>query len=217
MITVLQLDPLVPLGRFAQWLDKNYRIVEIFNKPLPTLDEVRGGLIVLGGRQNAYELAEELCQLLRDAVAADVPVFGICLGHQVLARAFGGEVTVGHKEGEEDGAFEISVNKAGQADPVLGVLGGRAIMPESHHDVVSRIPKGAVLLASSERCEVQAMRIGSALSVQFHPEASPELIGLWRTWSGGLQEEGAAQMQPHDAEVSRSGAALARAFSALVP
>ncbi|WP_293767855.1 type 1 glutamine amidotransferase [uncultured Corynebacterium sp.] len=216
MITVLQPDEEVTLGRFAQWLTVEYRTVELFKDPVPALDEVRGGLIVLGGRIDAYELPDELCQLLRDAVAEDIPVLGICLGHQVLARAFGGEVAVGHAAGDEDGAFEIAVNAAGQADPVIGVLGEGQVMPESHHDVVTTVPQGAVVLASSERCAVQAMRIGSAVSTQFHPEASPEIMGHWRTLTGQSREEGIAEMERVDGEVARGGEAIARAFSEVV-
>lgn len=219
MITVIQPDPKVTVDRFGQWLKAGFRIVELFRNPVPRMEECAGGgIVVLGGTMNAVEGPEwlpALRQLLVDAVDKEIPVLGICLGHQVLATAFGGEVVVGTADAKEDGPYEIRVNDAGQVDPVLRVLGESAIMPESHNDAVTVLPPNAQLLASSERCRVQAMRIGSAVSVQFHPEASPATMARWAEMSGLDGAEMQRRMELADAPPIRAaGQAIAAAFSA---
>lgn len=217
IITVIQPGPKVTIDRFGQFLETDFRIVGLFRDRVPRVEECAGGIVVLGGTMNAVEGSEWLLglrQLLVDAVAKEISVLGICLGHQVLATAFGGEVAVGTADAKEDGPYESRVNDAGQADPVLRVLGESAIMPESHNDAVTVLPPNAQLLASSSPCEVQAMRIGSAVSVQFHPEASPATMARWAEMSGLDGAEMQARMELADAPIRAAGQAIAAAFSA---
>lgn len=209
MITVIQPDPKVTLDRFADWLEEDYEVVP----PTPRLEDCGDKIIVLGGTMNAVEGEEWLPamrELLVRAVRANIPVLGICLGHQILATAFGGEVAVGTVK--EDGAFEVRATPAGRDDPLLRVMGEKSMVAESHNDGVVTLPEGAVLLASSDAC-IQAFRIGSAVGVQFHPEVSPATMGEWATWTGHDREEMQARMEGVDKQVASFGRALAQEFS----
>lgn len=221
--TIIQPDPDVPADRLGRWLSGNrvlVRAIPLWQLPVPDVDSVGDGLIVLGGRMSAHDGAEHawidpLKDLLRDAVEAEIPTLAICLGHQLLAEAFGGEVTVAHPGGGEHGAVEVEWHLGAADDPLLSRLAphGRSMVAESHHDAVTRLPDGSVSLASSRDYPNQAFRVGSALGVQFHPEASPELMGRWAALNGGDARTMRRAMQIHDSEVARTGRLLAQAFS----
>jgi len=222
--TILQPDPHVPVDRFGPWLASNRVLVRartLWNSPMPTADEVGHGVIVLGGRMSAHDQAEHpwidpLKGLLVDLVEADVPVLAICLGHQVLAEAFGGAVRVADPGGGEHGAYEVYWTGMGRQDPLTEriAVNATSLMAESHSDVVTHLPPDATLLASSDRYANQAFRVGSAVGVQFHPEASPELMGRWAELGDGSARDMRRAMQRHDTEVSRNGRLLAQAFGA---
>ena len=219
-IIVIQPDEHVTLDRYGEWFTEfgaEYRTVELFNEEVPSLEDCGDGIVVLGGRMNAVDKTaspwlEPLHDLLSEARDANFPVLGICLGIQIFADCFGGEVTVGAPGMGEEGAFEAVLNDAGQADPILGVLGARKLVAESHNDVVTRLPEGAVLLASSERCPVQALRLGSLVGVQFHPEVSPEQMDYWAVGDGAQPGILLEKMRVVDEEIVDGGRKIARAF-----
>jgi GMP synthase (glutamine-hydrolysing) len=189
---------------------------------------------VLGGNQNAYDderapWMPATRRLLVDAVAADVPVLGICLGHQLLAAALGGRVEVAPPPGRESGVVPVMWRPEAREDPVLGAavaagtpdvapageLGG-ALVPSMHADAVVELPADGRWLAFSTQYPFQAMRVGSALGVQFHPEASPELLARWAESAGEDAAAVLAQARAHDAHVAPVGRAIAQAFAAQV-
>ncbi len=146
--------------------------------PLPAHEEVAGA-VVMGGPMNVDEverfpaLAAER-EWLAAAVERRMPVLGICLGAQLLARALGAEVRAG--EGPEIGFAPVEVGDPG--DPLLGGLAPSAEVLHWHGDVFD-LPEGAQHLASSERTECQAFRVGNAWGVLFHPEADLALVEAW--------------------------------------
>lgn len=219
-ITILQPDPIVPPQRLAGWLADAAAattLVDITSEPVPTLAECGDGIILLGGRADALDHAAspwipQVHRLLRDARAAHVPVLGICLGHQIAADCFGGEVSVGLAPQDEEGATRITLTDAGLADPVLNVLGPSPVVAQSHHDAVTKLPPGATLLASGGRCPIQAMRLGSILTVQFHPEVTPAVAGDWAARSGHDGNEIASELSLFDASLQRDGRALITSF-----
>ncbi len=221
-ITVLELDPIGPLDRFEPWLRQAGVEVEVVAVPVagvPTPDALGDGLVVLGGRMDAHAEAEhpwlaDVKRLLAHATSAELPVLGICLGHQVLAVTLGGEVAVGHPTGHEHGPVALTWTDAAASDPVLGEASRLGcVQPLSHHDVVTTAPPGAVILARSEAVAIEAFRVGSALGVQFHPEVSPERMGLWHARTGGDEAARRAEMEAVDAEVRAVGTAVARGFA----
>lgn len=221
--TIVQPDPHVPADRFGTWLASNrvlVRAVPLWQRPVPELDSLGDGLIVLGGQMSAHDYDEHpwiqpLKELMVAAVDAGMPTLAICLGHQLLAEAFGGEVTVAHPGGGEHGAYQVSWHGAALADPLLGRLAenGRSLFAASHSDAVTRLPSGATELASTETYPHQAFRVGSAVGVQFHPEASPELMGRWAALGGEDGRDMRRAMNAQDTEVSRNGRLLAQSFS----
>jgi GMP synthase (glutamine-hydrolysing) len=147
-------------------------------QPLPAHDEVAGA-VFMGGPMNVDEvdrfpaLAAER-EWLAEAVARGMPVLGICLGAQLLARALGAEVRPG--AAPEIGFAPVEVTDPG--DPLLGGLAPRTEVLHWHGDVFD-LPEGAEQLASSERTGCQAFRAGNAWGVLFHPEADCALVEAW--------------------------------------
>jgi GMP synthase (glutamine-hydrolysing) len=221
-VTIIQPDPYVPVDRFGPWLASNrvlVRAVPLWQRDVPAVEDLGDGLIVLGGRMSAHDAADHpwippLKELMAAAVDADLPMLAICLGHQLLAEAFGGEVEVAHAGGGEHGAIPVGWAEGASADPLLSRLAESrpSLVAQSHSDAVTRLPDGATSLATSDRYPNQAFRIGSAVGVQFHPEASPELMGRWAELDGADGRTMRRTMQAHDTEISRNGRLLAQAF-----
>ena len=146
--------------------------------PLLAHDEVAGA-VVMGGPMNVDEverfpaLAAER-EWLAGAVERGMPVLGICLGAQLLARALGAEVRAG--ETPEIGFAPVEVSAPD--DPLLGGLAPSTEVLHWHGDVFD-LPAGAEHLASSERTACQAFRAGNAWGVLFHPEADFALVEAW--------------------------------------
>ena len=98
---------------------------------------------------------------------------------------------------------------------VVGALSGEVVVAQSHHDVVVRLPEGAVELARTARYGNQAFRLGSSWGVQFHPEATPELIEDWSRRSPRRAEVVAEVTAAMDA-ITASGRAVTQAFAQVV-
>jgi GMP synthase-like glutamine amidotransferase len=133
-------------------------------------------VICAGGEYGPKEFDDPIFDVERErmmeALEANVPILGICLGHQLLAYWLGGEVRPGKWE---VGWLPIEVNEAGLSDPVLADLGETFYGFLWHGDEITRLPKEAVLLASSERCPVQVYRLGErpVWGLQFNPQYDP--------------------------------------------
>jgi GMP synthase (glutamine-hydrolysing) len=113
---------------------------------------------------------------LRAAVEASVPTLGICYGHQLLARALGGQVGY-NPRGREVGTVSVELLPDGKADPLLGVMPAVFPVQASHSQSVLVLPEGATPLARSENEENHAFRVGScAWGLQFHPEFSEAVM-----------------------------------------
>jgi len=122
------------------------------------------GVILSGGP--TLERAGNCSQYVKEL---DIPILGICLGHQVMAQAYGGAVRTGAAGGYA--AIEIEII---EENDILKGLGPKTNVWASHADEVSMIPPDFIRLARSRICEVEAMkhRTKPLYGVQWHPEVS---------------------------------------------
>lgn len=141
----------------------------------PNLDDYQG-VISLGGPQHANEShawMDAEVELIKEAHERDLPLVGICLGHQLIARALGGTVDVAEKP--EWGFTKVSLPVPGQTESLLGGMPWDTMQFQSHRDAVIEAPAGAAVIGSSEDCKVQIMKIGHrTLGFQFHLEADTD-------------------------------------------
>lgn len=147
----------------------------------PALDRVRPqGIIVTGSPLSVIERAPWMLELgyeLLRVAARGTPVLGICFGHQLLAKAAGGEVVL-NPRGREIGTVRVRLSEAGRYDPLFAWADAEEIeVQATHMDSVAPLPAGATLLASNENCVAQAFRLSeTAAGVQFHPELWAEAM-----------------------------------------
>ena len=164
--------------------------------PLPAPEEV-DGIVAFGGEQSVVAIADDPlltaeAELLRDAVAAGVPVLGVCLGAQLLAHALGG------------GAAPLPVRMlawtpleplpAAAGDPLFGALPDDAMGLHWNEDGFEP-PPGAVELLRRPGGSGEAFRFGDAAwAVQFHPEVDDAALDGWyRDWPAELESAGVAE------------------------
>jgi GMP synthase-like glutamine amidotransferase len=187
-VLLIENDERDPIGPFGEWL-RAAGLQLVMCRPFagdPVPPDLSGyaGLIAMGGRvsADADDLAPWLPAeraLLAEAVATEVPTLGVCLGHQLLALATGGRVGP-NPLGLEIGAQLIAKRGAAATDPLFGPLPITPDVIQWHRDAVLELPPGAVLLAASPGCEVQAFRVGRlAWGIQFHIETTPAGVRRW--------------------------------------
>jgi GMP synthase (glutamine-hydrolysing) len=147
----------------------------------PSLDGYQG-LVILGGPMNANQvrryphLATEV-HLIEEAVERGMPVLGICLGAQLIAKALGAEVK-GNQQ-KEIGWYDVSPTEKGKNDPLLRHLGKVEKIFQWHGDTFG-VPREAVHLASSPACSNQAFRFrDNVYGLQFHLEVDERMIERW--------------------------------------
>jgi len=200
------------LGTIGDALARNempVQMVDAFSAPsprpspkrrggLPDFDPGRwSGLVVMGGPMNVDEvekypfLAEEVGWLER-AVEAQLPVLGVCLGAQLLAKALGTRVYP--NKIKEIGWYEVELLPAAEDDLLFGGIAkpqadatGKMTVFQWHGDAFE-LPDRAVRLALSEQCENQAFRYGMAYGLQFHLEVTAEIIESWLCEGGNCGE-----------------------------
>ncbi|WP_299996416.1 glutamine amidotransferase [uncultured Cedecea sp.] len=113
---------------------------------------------------------------IRHAFAANMPLFGVCYGHQLMAYALGGTVDY-HPQGREMGCLNISLTQAGIEDSLTGAFPQKFSANLTHLQTVTTLPPGAKVLASSRHDAHQIVRYSDkAVSTQFHPEVTPKII-----------------------------------------
>jgi GMP synthase (glutamine-hydrolysing) len=150
-------------------------------EPLPDRRDLEA-VVVMGGPMGAYDdrehgwLAAEK-RFLRDVVSDGVPVFGVCLGAQLLALSLGGRAYAGPES--EVGVLDVELTGAARDDPVWADLPPRFPTLQWHGDTFD-LPPGAVRMASSPAYPNQAFRYGSAThAVQFHLEVTEAMAAEW--------------------------------------
>ena len=140
--------------------DKNYSFVVILGAPESANDDL------------PYLQAEQ--KLIKKTVDADIPVLGICLGSQLIAKTFGGKVYRGPKK-------EIGFYHDLRIDNNSKLFSGftNPFTVFHWHGDTFDLPEQAVRLVHSENYPNQAFQINSAVGLQFHLEVNAEMVNLW--------------------------------------
>jgi len=144
--------------------------------PQPQLSEFQG-VIVTGSHSMVTACepwSEALLPYISEMQQQKIPVFGICYGHQLIAKALGGEVGF-HPLGPEPGTVDVSLTTAGKKDSLLGLAPTVFPVNVAHSQTVTKLPPGATLLAANSFEPHQAFRLGNIWAVQFHPEFTREI------------------------------------------
>jgi GMP synthase-like glutamine amidotransferase len=168
-------DTIYPLERFASHAPAAY-------PGMPSAPGGYAGLIVMGGPMSAndsreHAFIEETMALIPAFAAARRPVLGVCLGAQVIARTYGGEVY--RMPNLEAGYVEMTLTGAAGEDPVFAGLPSRFNAFHTHYESVRNVA-GATVLASGGASPVQAFRTGERVyGLQFHPEATIDIARDW--------------------------------------
>ncbi|QWW19115.1 type 1 glutamine amidotransferase [Schaalia sp. 19OD2882] len=188
------LSELLPEARLLRAWEQPEALTGLLQAHSAGTSALPGALVVLGGTMDAY--ADEAApwlpatrELMRRCVADDVKVLAICLGHQLLAVATGGEVGVGaaSEKGLTDLWWSADLPEDGPFADLAEAIAGTPYAWGDHADAVTRLPEGACLWATSQTCP-QVFTIGSALGVQFHPEVTEALVIDWLTRGGADAE-----------------------------
>ncbi len=158
----------IPLSQF---IPLNLPDTPIPANPLQGIDAIMIGGAGEYSAHKDYPWMEDLLTLCRDAYDADLPIFGSCWGHQVLARAYGGTV-IYDTERAEFGCGDIQLTEAGLNDQLLKDFPEHFNANLGHHDRVTVLPPGGIELAfnASQRNQAFRMEGKPIYGTQFHSE-----------------------------------------------
>ncbi|MDO1530620.1 glutamine amidotransferase [Fulvimonas sp. R45] len=172
-------------GDFPHWfrigarLSRLVQVVDVAaGEALPPPRAVAGALIT-GSAAMVTERAgwsERTAGWIRDAMDAELPLFGVCYGHQLMAHALGGRVDY-LPGGREIGTLPIELLPEAGHDPLVAALPSVFRAHTTHEQSVLEPPPGATVLARSERDPHHLLRYGRhAMSAQFHPEFNADVM-----------------------------------------
>lgn len=174
-------------GDFEEWIARGLKqgtateVITLEAQALPDYRQLSpvDGVVVTGSAamvSDRLDWSEALAEWLRDCVARQWPVLGICYGHQLLCHALGGEAGY-HPQGMEIGSHSIQLLPAAAEDPLFSAFPKTFTANLVHRQSARVLPKQAVLLASNAFEPHQAFRVGAcAWGVQFHPEFSGTIM-----------------------------------------
>lgn len=159
----------------------------------PALDSLTG-IVITGSHSmvsDAEPWSEALKPWLQEALASDIPMLGVCYGHQLMAAAFGG-ISDYHPAGRESGTHTVRLTQAGQQDPLFRQLPKRFAAHLTHAQSVMQAPHGSTVLAHNSHNAHQALRYGPRQwSVQFHPEfTTPVMRAYIERQGAALRDQG---------------------------
>lgn len=230
-VLVIENYPSTPLGQIGTALEEAGARIDtcraFAGAPPPADHNAHDALVILGGEQTAlddadYPLLPAIAALSRCFGAAGKAVLGVCLGAQLVARGHGAENILGRPI--EFGWHPVRPTPAGRSDRVIAALGDEAPIFHWHTDTFT-LPPGAVHLATSERIEQQAFRLGRAVyGIQFHFEADRALVSQWNetfashivAHSPDWPERHAREAEHYGARADAVGFAISQAWVNLI-
>lgn len=141
-------------------------------------------------RLTAHEILKRVSHLIDHVIEHQIPILGICFGHQLIADTRAGAVTHDHVQ-KKVGSFAVQLTDEGKKDELFSALPESFVAQYGHKDSVTALPAGATLLASSPQCFFSALRYGpKAYTVQFHPELTAKDVYWKLEHSPGYLPEG---------------------------
>jgi len=167
-------------GDFDDWIihflgrtNKNIKVISILkNQKLPRLKSALG-FIITGSHamvSQEHQWSVKLEKYIQKISRKDIPLLGICYGHQLIAKALGGKSGF-NKKGKEIGKVKVSIAKTALNDPLFQNFPKKFNAFETHYQSVLKLPKDAVILASNFKDKHQAVKYSQKIwGVQFHPE-----------------------------------------------
>jgi GMP synthase-like glutamine amidotransferase len=182
-VAIFRHSPTEGPGYFATFLDRHripWRLVTVDQgEPVPAGLPAFSGLVFMGGPMSVNDdlpWIPPALELIRRAVAAEVPVLGHCLGGQLMSKALGG--AVGRNPVKEIGWGEVRVL---DNDPARDWLGPelKSFVSFHWHGESFTIPQGATRIMESAWCPNQAYVLGRNLAMQCHVEMTEELVRSW--------------------------------------
>jgi GMP synthase (glutamine-hydrolysing) len=192
-------------GDFPHWfrlgaklLPRQLRIIDVAaGESLPPPREVAGAMITGSGAMvtDLLPWSERTAGWIRDAMDIELPLFGVCYGHQLMTHALGGRVDY-LPGGREIGTQSIELLPTATHDPLAASLPARFRAHTTHEQSVLEPPAGSTTLARSARDPHQLLRHGpQAISTQFHPEFNADVMRAYiQRKHATMQHEGA---DPH--------------------
>ena len=168
------------LGLFRQYLESDgYAIETILAKQEKIPSKIYSLLIILGAPESVNDnlayLSDQM-DLIQNYVHNSIPVLGICLGSQLIAKAFGANVYHGPKK--EIGFFhDLELDNENMSDLFDGFKNPFTVF--HWHEEVFTLPRNAIRLAHSNDYPNQAFKIGTAVGLQFHLEVDESMINSW--------------------------------------
>ena len=170
-------EGLSSLGKLLE--EDGFKTSIIFAKKDKIPEVNHSAVIILGAPESANDdlsyLREEM-EFIRRMVKKEIPLLGICLGSQLIAKSFDAKVYPGNKK--EIGIYhDIEFDNLSKSSLFLGIKSPATVF-HWHGDTFD-LPTNAIRLAHSKNYQNQAFQIGSAVGVQFHLEVDEETIKLW--------------------------------------
>ena len=173
-------------GDFEDWFlqhlglpEEQVQIINVQNnQSLPAFSGI-SGVLITGSHSmvsNKEDWSEKAAAWIKGAVAQNIPVLGVCFGHQLLAHALGGKVGPNPK-GLEGGTLLLETTVAAKTDPLFAGFDNSFFAQAIHFESVLSLPEGAIVLAGNQHDPHHAFRYGdNAWGFQFHPEFNVEII-----------------------------------------
>jgi len=179
-VLVIQNTNIEGLGIFEHLLKSDgYAIKTIHAKQEKIPTKKYSALIILGAPESVNDNLEYLSNeihLIQNYVECNLPVLGICLGSQLIAKAFGASVYSGIKK--EIGFFHDLIPENQNSSSLFTGFTNPFTVFHWHEETFA-LPDGAMRLASSNSYPNQAFKIGTAVGLQFHIEVDDTMINLW--------------------------------------